>query len=277
MMKNKIKIWPNQIVPLFLTSVVFLVLWGLYHIEILILNRTVIQRETISPFLQWSAVLVGMVIYLKTAIDFAIFIGRLMSKHPGWKNRVMIEIGTALGNGVGTMAILLVWDLFREVRWLMAGMIGLASLVLLRLAEEGLEHVRDAEGKYVFELYGFVKTFEKFLERINQAVAPILDKLVPNLRVKDRGQGYKALFLMSFSIPFILGLDDFAGYIPLFNIINVYGFGVGVLLGHMVLNIFLFLSPTKTAKVVKNPIISFMGSLAFVGLAIWGWIEIARL
>ena len=277
MMKNKIKIWPNQIVPLFLTSVVFLVLWGLYHIEILILNRTVIQRETISPFLQWSAVLVGMVIYLKTAIDFAIFIGRLMSKHPGWKNRVMIEIGTALGNGVGTMAILLVWDLFREVRWLMAGMNGLASLVLLRLAEEGLEHVRDAEGKYVFELYGFVKTFEKFLERINQAVAPILDKLVPNLRVKDRGQGYKALFLMSFSIPFILGLDDFAGYIPLFNIINVYGFGVGVLLGHMVLNIFLFLSPTKTAKVVKNPIISFMGSLAFVGLAIWGWIEIARL
>lgn len=68
----------------------------------------------------------------------------------------------------------------------------------------------------------------------------------------------------------ILRLDDFAGYVPLFNLVNVFGFAVGVLAGHTILNLFLFLNPDKTVSVVKNPLISFFGALAFVGLAIWG-------
>lgn len=274
---SKIKLWPDQIVPLFLTTVVFGVMWLLFHGEILGLNKMVVRRAPISPSLEWSALVLGVTIYLKTAIDFAIFIGRLMSKYGGWKNRIMIEIGTALGNAVGTMGILLIWDLFREVKWLMAIMIGLASLVLLKLAEEGFEHVKDAEGKYVFELYGLVGKLEHGLEKFNQATAPILSRLIPELKVKDKGKGYKHLFLMSFTIPFILGLDDFAGYIPLFNVVNVYGFGVGVFLGHMILNIFLFLSPKDTIRAVKHPVISFLGSVVFVGLAVWGWVEVVRL
>jgi hypothetical protein len=57
----------------------------------------------------------------------------------------------------------------------------------------------------------------------------------------------------------------------------VYGFGIGIFLGHMVLNIFLFLSPRRTIAAVKQPVISFLGSLAFVGLAIWGLVEVAKL
>ena len=78
---------------------------------------------------------------------------------------------------------------------------------------------------------------------------------------------------MSFSVPFILGLDDFAGYIPLFNIVNVLGFATGVFIGHMALNIALFISPQTTTRIVKNPVISFLGSLAFIGIAIWGFVE----
>lgn len=276
-MQKNIKLFPDQIVPLLLTVVVFAFMWGLYHIEILILNRSVISRSAIIPFVRWTDVLLGVTIYLKTSIDFAIFIGRLMSKYPGWRNRIMIEIGTALGNAGGTMGILLVWDLFREVRWLMSAMILLAALVLLRLAEDGLDHIKDEEGKYLFALYGFTRVFEHTLQKINRAVAPLLNKLIPNLSVKDSSVGYYGLFVLAVSIPFILGLDDFAGYIPLFNIVNVYGFGVGIFLGHMVLNIFLFLSPSRTIAAVKQPLISFVGSLAFVGLAVWGVLEVIKL
>lgn len=55
--------------------------------------------------------------------------------------------------------------------------------------------------------------------------------------------------------------------------IHVYGFAIGVLLGHMVLNIALFLSPNRTIAVVTQPVISFLGSIAFVGLAVWGLLE----
>lgn len=267
----------GQVVPLVLTLVVALCLAGLYRLEIGLLNQTVVSRELISPSLHWADILLGITIYLKTSIDFAIFIGRLMSRYPGWRNRIMIEIGTALGNALGTGIILVLWDLFREVRVLMALMIMLAALVLLRMAEEGLDHVKDQDGHYQFSLYGFVYLFERYLQKFNRAVAPVLNKLVPSFGTKERANGYLGLFVLSLSVPFVLGLDDFAGYIPLFNVVNVYGFGVGVMVGHMILNILLFLSPNRTIRAVKNPVISFVGSIAFVVLAGWGLVEVVRL
>lgn len=275
--EHKTQFFPDQVVPLALTGVVCGILIIMLYLEITILNHFVIARESIKLHIFLADVLVGMTIYLKTSIDFAIFIGRLMGKYKGWKNRVMIEIGTALGNAMGTLAILVLWDLFREVRFLMAGMIVIAAFVLFRLAEEGLEHaivpseVKGSLSKTAIQ-------FQKVLSVLNKSVAPVLDRLVPSLSVKDEGEkNYWGLFVMAFTIPFILGLDDFAGYIPLFNIVNVFGFAIGVFAGHMVLNIFLFLSPAKTIQTVKNPIVSFIGSIAFVGLAVWGLIEAAKL
>lgn len=267
----KEKFFPNQIIPLILTVVVFLAGVFILHIEILLLNLYARSRELIVPQMRLGDVLIGTTIYLKTSIDFAIFIGRLMDKYPGWKNRVMIEIGTAFGNIAGTLAILLLWDVFREVKILMAIMIFVASLVLLKMAEDGFEHVKDEEGKYKVSFWGLEFWLEKTLEKINNLSGKLLSKIIPHTNVSEQsGKGFKALFMLSFSVPFILGLDDFAGYIPLFNIINVYGFAVGVFLGHMILNIALFANPSATTRAVKHPVISFFGSVAFVGLAMWG-------
>lgn len=271
-------LYPNQVIPLALTSVVFAVGVGLLFIEILGLNFFVLAREPILLQIHLADVLVGLTIYLKTSIDFAIFIGRLMHRYPGWKNRISIEIGTALGNIAGTLAILLLWDVFREVRVLMAVMITIAALVLLRMAEEGLEHVKDEEGNYKINFGGSEIWLEKILHQVNQLVAPVLSRLIPETSIKEGKQKSAwGLFVLAFSIPFILGLDDFAGYIPLFNIVNVFGFAIGVFLGHMLLNVALFLSPRATIHAVKNPVISFFGSLAFVGLALWGLFEAAKL
>src|SRR5579859_4371628 len=263
--------YPDQVIPLLFTITTFVTMFALLYCEIFILNSVLPKHSPIFLKLRIPDIIVGVTIYLKTSIDFAILIGRLMSKFPGWKNRIMIEVGTALGNAIGTMAILILWDLFREIKPLMAVMIVIAALVLFRLAEEGLDHVKDEEGKYLFSLYGFAEVFEKILSNFNRAVAPILNRLIPKLTVSEDGKaGLKAVFLLAFSIPFLLGLDDFAGYLPLFNIINVFGFAAGVFAGHMILNIFLFLSPRRTAAIVMHPVISFFGSVAFVGLGIFG-------
>jgi len=50
-----------------------------------------------------------------------------------------------------------------------------------------------------------------------------------------------------------------------------------VLAGHMVLNIALYISPNRTIKAIKNPLIALIGSLAFVLLAAWGIFEASRL
>ncbi len=266
----------RQIIPLVLTVVVFAVLVALLFLEIVGLNH--LTTTDILLKIRWWDILVGLTIYLKTSIDFAMYIGRLMDKYPTWKGRVAIEIGTAVGNAAGTMIILFVWTFFKEIKWLLALMIFVASLVLFKLAEESLEHAKDQDGRMPGWFRRMVEGLEHGLDKLNKAIAPILKYVIPDLRLKDQiAKGFWPLFVASFTVPFILGLDDFAGYVPLFNVVNVFGFGIGVFAGHMILNILLYLSPTRTIKAVKQPVISFLGSIVFVGLGIWGFIEVVKM
>ncbi len=267
--------WLEQVVPLILTVVSFGVLWAMLHGEVVLLNHFSPGEPILSKIL-WADVLVGLTIYLKTSIDFAIFIGHLMRTHPGWKNRIAIESGTALGNALGTFIILALWNFFREIEWLLALMVLIASLVLLKLAEDGLEHAESEDAaNYPTVFKSAVQWCKAVLSRINKIFSPVLGRLIPHATLNvTKSYNLTGLLVFSGSIPFILGLDDFAGYVPLFNVVHVYGFAVGVLLGHMLLNLCLFLSPDTTIRLVKQPIISFLGSLAFVGLAIWGLTEV---
>jgi cadmium resistance protein CadD (predicted permease) len=265
----------RQFLPLVLTIVVCAALVGFLWLEIVGLNQ--LTSTDILLQIHWVDVLVGLTIYLKTSIDFAIFIGLLMSKNASWKSRIAIEVGTALGNALGTMAILLVWTFFKEIRWLLAIMVFLAALVLFKLAEDSLEHVTN-EGVGLPIVKRAAHFLERGLQRLNHFLAPVLRFILPNLKATKEGAlPFWPLFLTSFTIPFILGLDDFAGYVPLFSVVNVLGFGTGVFVGHMILNFFLFLSPERTIRIVKNSLISFLGSIAFIGLGVWGLVEVVRI
>lgn len=275
MQKNSIK---DQAIPLALTLVVLAALVGALYAVIYFLNQFP-TSEKISLSLHWADILVGGTIYLKTSVDFAIFMGRLMNTNPGWKNRVAIEIGTALGNALGTIAVLILWTFFKEVHWLLAIMIFLAALVLFELAYAGLEHFEDWEKANGLKsgLYGILNSVLSTIVRITK---PVTSKILPDLGAKLKGGSalpWKKLLLFSFTIPFILGLDDFAGYVPLFNVVNVLGFSVGVMAAHTLLNIALFINPEKTTELVRNAWVSFLGTLAFVGLAIWGLVEVVKI
>ena len=266
----------NQGLPLLLTFVVCGVLWLILFAEVTLLNHA--GSEPILLQLQWPDILAGMTIYLKTSIDFAIFIGHLMRTHPGTKNRIAIECGTAFGNGLGTFLVLALWSFFRTIDWLLALMVLLASLVLLKLAEDGLEHARDEDRRYPRLFRKAVAALERILHAINGWIEPVLGRIMPHATLNTTTvYTWWGLLYFSASIPFILGLDDFAGYVPLFSIVHVYGFALGVLVGHLVLNLCLFLSPDATIRIVKQPIISFLGSVAFVGLSLWGLSEVVRI
>jgi hypothetical protein len=266
----------RQIIPISLTAIVCGFLVFLLWIEVLILNH--FTAEDIVLTIRWTDVLVGLTIYLKTAIDFAIFIGRLIDKYPGWKNRVAIEIGTAFGNALGTLLILILWTFFRQIEWLLAIMIFVAALVLLKLAEDSFEHADKEDGKFPKWFSWMVSGSRRGLIYVNHWLSPVMRFVVPELKIREMKRiGFVSLLFFSFTVPFILGLDDFAGYVPLFNVVNVFGFSIGVFLGHMILNIFLYLNPQFTIKAVKNPVISFLGAIVFIGLAIWGFYEALHL
>jgi hypothetical protein len=170
---------------------------------------------------------------------------------------------------------LLIWNFFRHIDWLLALMVVIAALVLLKLAEDGLQHARDEDRRYPAFFRSCVQWVERFLHPVNAFFSPVLSRLVPHATLNTtKSYAWGALLVFAATIPFILGLDDFAGYVPLFSILHVYGFAVGVLAGHLILNLALFLSPERTIRIVKQPIISFLGSLAFIGLSLWGFWEV---
>ncbi len=272
----------NQL-PVVGAILVFLILCVLYIVEIKILNALPFTTEKIIETIKPFDVFIGLTIYLKTSIDFALLIGTLMSKYKGVKNRFAIEIGTALGNALGTFTILGVWVFFKEVKWLLAIMVIFASLVLFEMAKTSIEHLEETDHDHTDKVE--VKSWQKqcanlinsFLNPILRVIGPVVSRVLPNLKFneddKTQTKSFWGLVLTSFTIPFILGLDDFAGYVPLFNTVNVFGFGVGVFLGHCILNLFLFLNPSVTIKVIKNPVIALLGSLAFIILACYGLYE----
>lgn len=268
----------SQLVPLVLTGIVMAVFIALLHAALLVFNAVPFS-EPIAMQFRWIDVVIGATIYLKTSIDFAIFIGRLMAANPGWRNRVAIEIGTAAGNAFGTILVIGMWVLLKHVDILLALMVFIASLVLFELAHGSLEHFTSwgsATGmkKNIFWGLHFM------LDTIKKRIDPILSRVMPDLGEKMKGKSaldWKHLLTFSASVPFILGLDDFAGYVPLFTVVNVYGFAIGVIASHTILNIALFLSPQKTIIAVKNEIVSFLGALAFIGLGIYGLVETVRI
>ncbi len=270
------KFLKEQGTPLVLTVLTFLGLCGLLYIFIHILNLLPTGTKII-PTLRTRDVVFGLIIYLKTSIDFAIFIGNLMRTNPGMKKRIAIELGTAAGNAAGTILILFIWNVFREVPLLMAVMIFVASLVLLRMSEESFEGLKGHYGPG-HKFHKPINFIQNQLMFVNRIFKPVLGRLIPNLSITNsRAMPFLSLVVFSITVPFILGLDDFAGYIPLFSVINVFGFAVGVFLGHMILNLGLFVSPKTTTKIVEGRIMLAVGGVAFVGIAVWGFYEALKL
>lgn len=141
----------NQLQAVLISFVLLAVLVGLYQLEIMGLNTIGTMFGISSQHIQLreragkiiTDVIIGLTIYLKTSIDFALLIGILMEKYPGMKNQLIIQSGTTLGNAIGTMVVLVIWFFFKEVYWLLALMIFFASLVLIELAQTSLEHILD--------------------------------------------------------------------------------------------------------------------------------------
>jgi hypothetical protein len=123
-----------------------------------------------------------------------------------------------------------------------------------------------------------VQFLKKLLRLPNKVAGPLLRMITPNASLTSKkALSFRSLLVFSMTIPFILGLDDFAGYIPLFSIVNVFGFSVGVLLGHMILNAALFVSPKKTVLLVRNQWVLVIGGVAFIVIAAWGFYEVIKI
>ena len=262
----------EKIIPVILALLTFFILSTLLYWVLLFLDSLHLNYPVILDFRR-REVIFGILIYLKTAIDFAIFMGNLMHTNPGWRKKIAIAFGTSIGNAFGTFLILIVWTLFKEIPALMTLGVFISSVILLKLAEENFEIFLKQKKSFI-KIRMPVNLLQNQLDFVNNQFRPVLKFLVPDLNLTGTKKlSFINLIVFSFTIPFILGINDFVGYIPLFEYVNVFGFTLGVMLGHMLLTIGLFLLPKKKVGIVKHPVVLIGGGLAFLAIGIFGFFE----
>ncbi len=269
----------SQTIPLliaFLSTIVFLL--------ILVANthllNTLFPHEPIQfIFHPWDLAL-GLYLYLKTSVDFAVFIAAMMVANPGWKKRVAVEWGTSFGNFAGTIAIIWVWTIFRSIGPVFEGIIVIiASFVLLELAAGSLSRLKSAQWD---TQHGFKKAFFSLSQlalKIRRLTAPFLGWM-PDVEGAMAGRKVAtlgALLLFAVSVPFILGSDDFAGYISVFSVVNVLSFATGVILGHGLLLAAMFAIPSAVETIMDNPWFSALAVTTFLAIFTLGTYDGSRL
>jgi hypothetical protein len=265
-MNNEDNVFYSQIIPLtiaFLTGAIFFVLL-LLNINLL---NFIFPRDPVRIVFGITDLLLGFYLYLKTSIDFAVFIGSMMVSNPGWKNRVAVEWGTSLGNFVGTIAIIWIWVVFRATNPIFEAIIVIiASFILLELAAGSLSKLNPRSL--------FYKTMTKIL-LIRKFTIPFVSWM-PDIKGTMNGKkapNFRALLLYSFTIPFVLGSDDFAGYISVFNVVNIFPFAVGVIAGHTLLLASIFAAPKTTEKIMAMPAFSGLAVVTFIAIFGFGFYE----
>ena len=207
-------------------------------------------------------VAVGFFLYFVTAIDYALVVGRMQSINNGLKARFTMNVFTCLGCFVGVTFVLFLWGLAKEIDWLIVALLFFAGSVMVKLAFESLEYFQEA--KNIPPLFRTLSI--KIITFLHDLTKPLTFWIPELASPKIAKMPIKKLASWAFLLPFIIGLDDFIGYMGAMTIYNVFSLLLGIYVADIVIDVLIFTSPKLTKKVVEGAILSLLASWAFLYL-----------
>lgn len=221
------------------------------------------STEQIQIVLYPSNILVGFFLYFVTAVDYALVVGRMQVVNSGFKARIVMNIFTCVGCYVGVSLVLFLWGFAKEVYWILVPLLIFAGAIMLKLAYEGKDYLvfDNPIAKKIGNGTTKLLTILYFPTRLLTAWVPEL--ATPNVQRMHITE----LAKWSFLLPFIIGLDDFIGYMGAMTIYNVYSLLFGIYIADIVIDLIIFISPKFTKKLVESPMLSLLAAYAFLYLA----------
>lgn len=251
----------NQMVPVVICAVlyIFFISSSVVFIKLLINPAS---AEKILIELHLKDFLVGFFLYFVTAVDYALIVGRMQRANKGLAARLVMNFFTCFGCFMGVSLVLFLWGFAKEVDWLIISLLIFAGSVMVKLSFEGLEYFEDAPTIWAPLRKVTVKIVNIFHKLTEGLTFWIPELASPNVEKLPLGK----LALWSGILPFIIGLDDFVGYMGAMTIYNVFSLLVGIYLADIVIDILIFISPVLTKKLVESPILSLLATYAFLYL-----------
>ncbi len=250
----------KQLLPIIISLSLFVVFSIITHFLLVGLDSLKLFNQQLSTEFIWVQIGLGVFIYLKTAVDYALFVGMLMEKNDGIPKRIAMNVGTQIGCFIGVTGIVILWAFFKEIHWLMAILLVIAAMILFGLGDGSQEHFE--------EIHPYLRKPLQLFFDFTRPIVKVFTFFMPDSEMKPTIFGIKKLFLVSMIIPFALGADDLAGYMTLLTPFNIFSLLVGIYFGDAIIDIALFWNRDSTVKIVKNKWISYLGAIFFIGLGI---------
>lgn len=233
--------------------------------SVLIIERIInpASQEKILFELHVTDILVGFFLYFVTAVDYALVVGRMSIRNPGSRARLAMNVFTCVGCFVGVSLVLLLWGFAKEVPGIILPLLIFAGSVMVKLAYEGREYFEHSTS-----IWSWVRSLTMIILKVLYYPTRIFTYWIPELSSpKVESLSVRKLAVWSFVLPFIIGLDDFIGYMGAMTIYNVFSLLIGIYLADIFIDILIFISPALTRKVVENAILSLLAAYAFLYLA----------
>ena len=251
----------SQLIPILVCTVLFTLF---VTSSVLFITQLInpYSSEKIEISFHLKDFLVGFFLYFITAVDYALIVGRMQTVNRGLTARFVMNVFTCLGCFIGVSLVLFLWGFAKEVDWLIISLLIFAGSVMVKLAYEGLEYFVDAKNiwKPIRVLTAAITTS---LHHATEGITFWIPELAsPKVTKMSLGK----LALWSGILPFIIGLDDFIGYMGAMTIYNVFSLLVGIYLADIVIDILIFISPKATKKIVESALLSLLATYAFLYL-----------
>lgn len=261
-------IMKKQLLPLSISFGLFAIFVVLTFGILNLLNHLGFSHK-LSVQVIWGEVLLGIFIYLKTAVDYALFVGTLMANNTGVKKRIAMNAGTSIGCFIGVTAIAVLWTFFKEIHWLMIILLVIAAMVLFKLGDGSQQHFESIP-KWL------KRPLELFFD-LTRPIVKVLTFFMPNSELNSERLDTGTLFILSMIIPFALGADDLAGYMVLLTTANIFSLLIGIYFGDAIIDAALFANQELTVKIVKNKWVSYFGAVVFIALGVMSIIHAIKL
>lgn len=257
----------KQLLPLSISFGLFAV-FVILTAGIIHLLNTLGFSQKLSLQIIWAQIGLGIFIYLKTAVDYAIFVGSLMEHNDGIPRRIAMNAGTSIGCFIGVSIIAVLWTFCKEIHWLMVILLVIAAMVLFKLGDGSQDHFDSIPAWLRYPLALFFD--------LTRPIVKVLTWFMPSSELKSGALSVGRLFILSMIIPFALGADDLAGYMVLLTTGNIFSLLIGIYFGDAVIDAGLFANQELTVKIVKNRWVSYFGAIVFIALGIMSLVHAAH-
>ncbi|MEO5726354.1 MAG: hypothetical protein ABI134_30035 [Byssovorax sp.] len=201
--------------------------------------------------------------YVVFAHDYAALFAAHRDRYEGHDHRAALQAGAQTGTLMLKIIMMVLWYALSQAPLLIGLMLLFAVTQLLAVAQLSVAEAAGAPGR----TGAAARLFRALLVVPNRLIAPLTRQTIHPLDLGiEAGLSPRALFHRARAMP-RLTMHDMVVFVPLYRELGIVEFGVGALLGNLVVNALMLVRPAPVLRALRHPASAVVRCALFLALA----------